>query len=463
MLTFRNEVLEGEVLEVLVQLPADTFDLLLSDPPYGLGTREPTIEEILAYLREEAELCQGGDFMGRDWNIPSVAVWKECFRVLKPGAHLFVFGGSRTFDLVSMGLRAAGFDLRDTISNNLFDTFVLQWVQGEGMPKSSNVSKMIDKMHGHTTPKGAKFSPVTADARAFYGYGTALKPAWEPVLVFRKPFSGSLTKNVLKHGTGALNIDATRIASDMSEFYSSTGKPRSGMGHAHGYGMGEGYGGENANPPHPNGRWPSNFTLSHAPECKPVGKKVLKGDQRGDPGGRRPSGFGDVGAEKGDPRPNSRVYGNEELVEYECVDGCPVKSLESESKEVSRFFPQWESKDLPEAPFFYCPKVSEKEASLEGRVENNHPTKKPEKLLRWLLKMGARDNSLVLDPYCGSGSTLVSAIREGCQFTGIDRDPEFVKLSRDRTSIVMADQETKNGYREAYNMMMSGDFDEEPL
>jgi len=123
-----NQILLGDCLDKLKELPDNSVDSCVTDPPYGLGTREPTGEEIIAYL-QGADLDHGGDFMGRDWDIPSVAVWKEVYRVLKPGGHLLSFGGTRTFDLISIGIRAAGFELRDTIAQQ-FGVQVLQWVQG---------------------------------------------------------------------------------------------------------------------------------------------------------------------------------------------------------------------------------------------------------------------------------------------------------------------------------------------
>lgn len=448
MSDYRDQVLHGDSLEVLREIPDETVDNVVTDPPYGLGSKNPTFEEILAYLSSGEDLDMGGDFMGRKWNIPSVKVWKEIYRVLKPGGHVLAFGGSRTYDLVSMGLRAAGFDSRDTIASH-FGVMTLVWIQGEGMPKSTNVSRGIDTIHGYPTPKGQIHVPKTDDAKKWEGYGTALKPCFEPILVFRKPFKGSVARNVLEHGTGALNIDAARVAGDMSELISGTGKPRSGMGHAHGYGMGEGFGGDRANPPHPDGRWPSNMVFTHLPGCKVIGTETIRGDLRGDPGGRRPGGFGDVGADKGDSKPNARVYGNEEIPVYECVDGCPIKEMGDRA----RFFPNFQ------APFFYCAKAKEKEVTLDGRLENEHPTKKPLKLMRWLVKLVCPEGSLVLDPYCGSGSTLHAALLEKVFFLGIDRKKDYVEMSQKRIEIVRGDLATPDDDFMAFCEMLEEEDD----
>ena len=144
---FLNQILLGDCLEVLRGVPDASVDSIVTDPPYGLGNREPTVDEIVAYLLERGNLDTGGDFMGRDWSVPSVAVWKECLRVLKPGGHLLSFGGTRTYDLISLGIRAAGFRCRDTVASQ-FGVQVLQWVHGQGFAKGSNIALGIDKKNG---------------------------------------------------------------------------------------------------------------------------------------------------------------------------------------------------------------------------------------------------------------------------------------------------------------------------
>ena len=233
---FENRVLRGACLEVLKDIPDNTFDAVVMDPPYGLGSKEPTVEKIVAYL-QGADLDTGGDFMGKKWEIPSVLVWQELFRVLKPGGHVLTFGGTRSWDLISMGARAAGFEYRDTIADEYPSFPALQWLYGQGFPKSHNISKAIDKdlgserevvdtkrsglsmntrlnddgWHNAGTGESGKWVPVTAsasdEAREWEGWGTALKPAWEPILMYRKPLDGTVVQNIRKWGTGAINID----------------------------------------------------------------------------------------------------------------------------------------------------------------------------------------------------------------------------------------------------------------
>jgi len=141
---YENQVLHGACLDVLRELPDNTYDAVVTDPPYGLGTKEPTVEQIVSYL-QGADLDTGGDFMGANWEIPSVPTWREIFRVLKPGGHVACFGGTRTWDLIALGARAAGFEFRDSLAGQFP---ALMWVHGQGFPKSLNISKAIDAKLG---------------------------------------------------------------------------------------------------------------------------------------------------------------------------------------------------------------------------------------------------------------------------------------------------------------------------
>lgn len=471
-MNYKNQVLLGDALETLKKLPDNTFDSVVTDSPYGLGPREPTISQIIAFL-QGARLDTGGDFMGKPWDIPSVQVWLEVYRVLKPGGHVLSFGGTRAFDLISLGLRAAEFEYRDT----------LMWIYGQGFPKNLDISKSIDKMAGAEHP----------EAKELEGWGTGLKPAWEPILMFRKPVERTVAANVLKHGTGGINIDGCRVAADLSEFISGTGNPRSGMGHAHGYGMGEGFGGENANPPHPKGRWPTNLLLSHHPDCKQIGTKKVKSDGHFPARLSQSRIFGQVRPGEQEERWMGE-NGSEEIAVWECVEGCPVKELDdqsgnresggkhvvsktsakgykpnafgTESREdephvmysdsggASRFFP-----NFPGVLFQYVAKPSKTETSLNGEIVNDHPTKKPLTLMQWLVRLVTPSKGIVLDPYCGSGTTLHAAIIEGFSFTGIDNDPHAHGIALERTEIVLANEVERQHQFDAFDLAMSFDDD----
>ncbi len=495
-----NQILLGDCLEILKTLPDASVDAVVTDPPYGLGPKEPTMEEIVAYLNG-SELDTGGDFMGRDWSIPPVAVWKECLRVLKPGGHLLSFGGTRTFDLISIGIRAAGFDSRDTVAS-FFGSEVLAWLHGQGFPKSLNISKALEK---------AGAPPEVVER--WRGYGTALKPAWEPILVFRKPLEGTVLENVTEHLIGGFSIDALRIGQGTGggrDGELSQNKQYSTVGSTN-FAMTPGPRGGDA-----RGRWPANIILVHAHDCKVVGTQKVPAPviNRFDDG-MKP--FGDGAGHAYTSTQTGDADGMEEIPVYECVDGCPVKMLDDQSgmttsgamkREVeayegesvtgflrgrsgpsnqhggsggaSRFFGQIQ----PDAPFLYTGKVSRRERN-EGIVRaerddykdfvflalredvpptvmpfiesswpkdlpppdstsfredqvpdsvksffeevtldsNKHPTVKPKALMQWLVKLVAPKDAVVLDPYCGSGTTCMAAWEVGCQFIGIDRDP----------------------------------------
>ena len=189
----------GDCLDVLRTLPADSVDAIVTDPPYGLA------------------------FMGKRWDydVPSEAIWRECLRVLKPGGHLLAFAGTRTQHRMAVRIEDAGFEIRDMIA----------WVYGSGFPKSLDVSKAIDKAAGAEREvigpatvggkgQGNAYGtitrpPATAPATAWQGWGTALKPALEPITVARKPLIGTVAENVLAHGTGALNVDGCRVGNEV--------------------------------------------------------------------------------------------------------------------------------------------------------------------------------------------------------------------------------------------------------
>jgi DNA modification methylase len=358
----KYEIIKADVLEALKAMPDASFDAVLTDPPYALGTRQPTGEEIIAYLGG-ARLDTGGDFMAKQWDLPSVEVWRETMRVLKPGAHVLAFGGSRMFDLLTVGIRAAGFGVKD----------ILTWLHSTGFPKSLNVSKAIDAAAGaerevigeKMTPDGKPYSarrpnsegryhdnpnvamngssihdsrltaPATPDAARFEGYGTALKPAWEGIILARKPIDGTIAANALTHGTGALNIDGTRVgyasAADrdaMSEGVEAI-RDRGGVMNNSWKNSSDLSG---ANPASPLGRWPANVVMTHGPECRQVGMKKVRCSHC-EPGKNlhvrmgptsfqmeRGSGYGDA-------------EGLEEVEAWECVpdSDCPVRLLDEQS------------------------------------------------------------------------------------------------------------------------------------
>lgn len=201
-------LLHGDCKEVLKTLAPDSIEAAVSDPPYGLGDMSPArvAECLAAWTRGEEYQPTGAGFMGKAWDAwtPGPDMWRELYRVLKPGAHALIFAGSRTQDLMSLALRLAGFEIRDT----------LQWLYSSGFPKSHNIDKAINKS-----------APATDAARAWEGWGTALKPAYEPIILARKPLAGTVVQNTLEHGCGGLNIGGCRVGDEQHTNFSWRNKP----------------------------------------------------------------------------------------------------------------------------------------------------------------------------------------------------------------------------------------------
>lgn len=248
----------GDCLDVLKTLPDNSVDAVVCDPPYGLSDHRPedVIDCLRAWLAGEPYMTKKKGFMGKTWDswVPGPEVWRECLRVLKPGGHLLAFAGTRTMDMMCMAVRLAGFEMRDSIgyANDGGGAPLMAWAFGSGFPKSKDVSKAIDMAAGaerrvigvaanfsrdgaarktdgshgkpHQHQGGHGFGdrwatpvtePNTSLALQWQGWGTALKPAWEPIILARKPLIGNVAQNVLAHSTGALNIDGCRIGTEV--------------------------------------------------------------------------------------------------------------------------------------------------------------------------------------------------------------------------------------------------------
>jgi site-specific DNA-methyltransferase (adenine-specific) len=424
-------------------LPDASVDAIVCDPPYDLtagkkgGTGEASVNLDTPYGRARIT-TGGGGFMGKAWDATGVAfdpsTWHEALRVLKPGGHLLAFGGTRTFHRLTVAIEDAGFEVRDC----------LMWLYGTGFPKSLDVSKAIDKAAGaeRTEVVGSRglaawkdgapagvaikddgglrqsfervnelLAPITADAREWDGWGTALKPAWEPIVLARKPLIGTVAANMLAYGTGALNIDGTRIAMserDADEIRNMGGFGKMGYVGEPGVSL-EGSVDGSLNravrdaTPHDAGRWPANLLLDEE-------SAALLDVQTGERGG----GFGARGG-------GGETYGSN-------------RTFQGDMREVGYGDTGGASR------FFYTAKASrsEREAGLEHllpsgkRRANHHPTVKPVDLMAWLVRLVTPPGGVVLDPFLGSGSTGMAALDEGMCFVGFDLDPDYVALARNR-------------------------------
>jgi len=350
---------------------------------------------------------------------------------------------------------------------------------GQGFPKSHNIFKNLSKLG-------------SAEAQKWEGFGTALKPGVETWWLARKPLQeDTVAEQVLATGTGALNIDGCRVAGDMSELINpGTGKPRSGSG-SHYSGEG-GFGGDAANPPNPAGRWPANVVFQHGPNCRLVGKKKVESHN---PGNKTPGRAVTNSYKGGEYAGRSTVGhaspdGTETLDNWECASGCPIKTLDEQSGDrpgmsgggthkkdygggmfggidststarndsggASRFFNQFEP-DLEAPPFFYTGKItsSERKEDLEEEeLVNKHPTTKSKKLMHHLVRLITPPKGRVLDPFCGSGSTIVAAIEEGMSGTGIEREPEYHGIATKRVQATLQRQEAIKQSHEIWDLML---------
>jgi site-specific DNA-methyltransferase (adenine-specific) len=447
---------QGDCLDVLKTLPDNSVDSVVTDPPYGLSNHDAVdvADALRCWLDGKPYAPKGKGFMGKGWDafVPGPEVWRECLRVLKPGGHLLVFAGTRTQDLMGIAVRLAGFDARDSIIAH----GMLHWTYGSGFPKNLDVSKALDKMSGAervvlmdspyanrgasgmTETKGWNpgplgqpdrppiTAPATDAAKQWDGWGSALKPSQEPILVFRKPLIGTVAANVLAHGTGSINIDGCRVGTDSTRRVGNAGT----NGDGHGMGTHSNLNGSDS------GRWPPNTLLCHTPDCRQAGTAKITGDSRTG-GGTRPGGFGNVGTKNGDGAPCSPGYadpdGTETVTAWDCADGCPVKALDAQTEEstASRFYPQFTYGE-DDNPFLYMAKASTSERNEGLSQDNKHPTVKPISLMRWLCRLVTPPGGTVLDPFNGSGTTGCAAVLEGFHYVGIEREPEYVEIARAR-------------------------------
>jgi DNA modification methylase len=427
------ELLHGDCVELMRAMPECSVDSIVTDPPYELG------------------------FMGKAWDGAGIAysldMWREALRVLKPGGHLLAFGGTRTYHRMACAIEDAGFEIRDSI----------HWVYGSGFPKSHNVSKGIDRtlgaerevvgirtlygtaastnpvvgaMEGTSGVGASKDVPVTAaatdEARKWEGWGTALKPAHEPVVVARKPLSGTVAGNVLVWGTGGLNIDGCRVnvgADDIAKMSGRSGRRTAGQVFT---GKGDGQSWE----PTTAGRWPANIVLDGAAAAA---LDQQSGVSKSSSGGR--SGT----------HPAPMDWGKD--------DTARDRGGHTDSGGASRFFTQADF-GPDDWPFVYQAKPSKRErnAGLDGLPErpaseryetistlnaehqqrlpaaNHHPTVKPVALMRHLVRLVTPPGGTVLDPFAGSGTTLVAAVLEGFDAIGCEMTDEYLPIIEGRVA-----------------------------
>lgn len=399
------KLINSDCIAAMKEMPDNSVDSIVTDPPYELG------------------------FMGKSWDSTGiafqVAVWQEALRVLKPDGHLIAFSGSRTYHRMAVAIEDAGFEIRDQI----------MWVYGSGFPKSHNISKGIDKAAGAErevvgVAQGAATSnteslgvyrstydetaPATAAAKQWQGWGTALKPAHEPMVLARKPVIGTVANNVLTYGVGGLNIDGSRVEGKLEGDPNRFAKTDGGefVMELH-----------NAPVVRNEGRWPANFIHDGSDEVV-----AFFPDSKSTSGKKQPNNT------------NNEVYSG---------------TWDAQPDKVSGFDDSGSA-----ARFFYCAKTSKRDRNEgldefeakrdhDGRADgkvggdnprnrtnaeklNHHPTVKPTSLMQYLVRLVTPQGGTVLDPFMGSGSTGKACAYEGFEFIGIDQSAEYVEIARAR-------------------------------
>jgi site-specific DNA-methyltransferase (adenine-specific) len=415
----RMKLILNDCLLALKEIPDNSVDSVVTDPPYGLS------------------------FMGKVWDydVPKVEVWSEVLRVLKPGGYLLSFAGSRTYHRIAVNIEDAGFEIRDMI----------EWVYGSGFPKSYNIAKGLNKYlkTGNASWNGTGDSSngalgysklqhnqgyrpadysnkhqnkeeITEDlAKKWEGWGTALKPAHEPIVMARKPLIGTVVENVIKYGTGGINIDGCRVSGD-----DTTTRHNSSS---------------------------SSYMTGKIGEIQPIQDEYITGSTLGRfPANLIHDGSDEVLAVFPQTPPTSYATKNTTNNGGMFKLGHPTTKIEDGGNRSA-------------ARFFYCAKSSksERNAGLEGFEEkeridyggfhsekgliennrnpenrkptkNNHPCVKPIALMQYLVRLVTPPNGTVLDPFMGSGTTGIAAKREGFSFIGIEREPEYLEIAKAR-------------------------------
>jgi len=412
------QLINNDCIAAMKEMPDNSVDSIVTDPPYELG------------------------FMGKSWDASGIAfnieVWQEALRVLKPGGHLIAFSGSRTYHRMAVAIEDAGFEIRDQI----------QWIYGSGFPKSLDIAKAIQKASGvepigfkenenavfygsgdyNPTPRQLFMPPLEGEAKQWQGWGTALKPAHEPMVLARKPIVGTVANNVLTYGVGGLNIDATRVGSSKPNATNTAFDSWRNLENRDDRQQPE----QTYNPN--EGRWPANVIHDGSDEVVALFPQTTSGKPSGKRGvsnynvayadvavGSDLTGYGDSGsaarffycakASKKDRNEGLDDFAGKEI-------GAKGNGLARKCATCSTSV--IEGCECPDRTF------------VNPTRANHHPTVKPTDLMRYLCRLITPPAGIVLDPFMGSGSTGKAAILEGFDFIGIEQSAEYVEIAKAR-------------------------------
>jgi hypothetical protein len=470
------ELIHADVLDALAGMPAESFDAVLCDPPYGLSDHGDIAPMLTAWLAGEPYRHRKPGFMGRSWDamVPGPECWREVLRVLRPGGHALVFAGTRSQDLMGVSLRLAGFEIRDCID----------WLYGTGFPKSVDVSQALDKAAGakrevvaegkavrrlrpgadqerdgtweklaDRTYTPAVTLPATPEAETWDGYGTGLKPAHEPVLVVRKPLDGTVVENCLRHGTGALNIDGSRIettdALGGGAEVRTTPEQKGNEGWVRPWMTDEASRAAHAVRVRANvakaetlGRWPANVIHDGSAE-------VLAG----------------FPAEAGARAPVTRRGSEKFKNAYGTFSGQEEAgaTFHDDAGSAARFFycakasgaDRWFLCRICGTPHPEAVRAEHRHNTSDWDHIVSHPTVKPTALDAYLAGLllppvGIGRPLRILVPFSGSGSELVGALRAGWdEAVGVDQDADYIAIARARTASELADIAARERARQA--------------
>ena len=442
-------LVNGDCLEEVQKLvdKGIQVDSIVTDPPYHLTSiveRFGKEGSAPAKDKDGAFQRQSVGFMGKEWDGGDIAfrkeTWELFMKVLKPGGHLLAFSGSRTYHRMAVAIEDAGFDIRDQI----------MWLYGSGFPKSLNLGKSVDKKLGNerigtgqTKTHSNKGMPqaeertaigagafgqeveeeITVGTSEWEGWGTALKPAHEPIVLARKPLSeNSIIANVLKHRTGGIHIDACRVEGEKQT--------------------------RDSNPVMNGGKYGQNQNAE---------RKIVKRKSRSDDGvwTNKNSGMKAEGTHYADADPKGRFPsnvmhdGSEEVLKVfpstsKSAGGGGVKITgknvygKYNGREYDKTIGYGDEGSV--ARYFYCPKTSKSEKGND----NTHPTVKPIKLMKYLCRLVTPKGGTVLDPFMGSGSTGIAAKDEGFEFIGIEREKEYFEIAERKVSVASPLEEFMN-------------------